>query len=290
MAKPISSLYPDVIQEIKFGNANGFLAGISADLKIIKSDPGRLMINTGLQFMKNEIPLNIHYYHFSYRQSYNECLPTAYECSIFDRSSLISENLTLYNLSLPILLKYYCFRSAKKNSQFAKIENMSELQKTKGTNPVFFNFYIKTGIKLSFLYAKSSMNYQLSHTAGGKFIYTNPDSLGRWFYLDEQHELSNEPEYYKNKNYNYSSSVSTNPFFLSLSFGLGLEIEIDKWFIGIEPWLDLGATNISKSTNASEFKLYPDGQITSFIQSFNSPKLNTFGIKIIAGRLFMNKF
>jgi hypothetical protein len=134
------------------------------------------------------------------------------------------------------------------------------------------------------------MNYQLSHTAGGKFIYTNPDSLGRWFYLDEQHELSNEPEYYKNKNYNYSSSVSTNPFFLSLSFGLGLEIEIDKWFIGIEPWLDLGATNISKSTNASEFKLYPDGQITSFIQSFNSPKLNTFGIKIIAGRLFMNKF
>jgi hypothetical protein len=290
--QPVSNIAPSVTNDYSIGTISGYSAGISTDIRLDRQKADGIVVNAGFLFTKTNFSLTISNYIYSYRQTFDPGY-NAYECTVFDRAPSISEKISLSSISMPIMVKWYISKRSS-GKQTLHHQEVSSNEKKKSNQPLRLKYYLKAGPQFSLLYGNAKVEYDLSHTGGGWFIYEReknlPDPEKRWFYLDEKNERFDGPDFFATDKFSYSSSINLNKFQVSAVLAFGIEAKFNKILIGLEPWLNIGITSISRKQGNTVYRLYPTGEFSSFIQTYNSPRINAFGLNIIIGKIFTRKY
>ena len=261
-ANPVSAITPELASDYTIGNQSGYFVGVNMDFRINRKTPYGLLINVALLYSWTDATVNIHNYADTYRQSFD---PGAnpFESSVFDRTPAIREKITLCGFSVPVTLKWY----------------------------MMHRLYLKFGPQISLLSGTSDVSYSLSHTGGGKYILLNevtlPENEKKWFYLDEHHEMDDALYgFFRNREFTRSSSINLATVNVAAVFAIGIEARVKKIVIGIEPSLTIGLTNFSGKSGDADYTLYPETAFSSFLQTYNTLRINSLGLKLIIGRMF----
>ena len=261
-ANTVSAINPEIASDYTLGNQSGYTVGVNMDFRINRKTPDGLLFNVALLYSRSDVTVSINNYADTYRQSFD---PGAnpFEASVFDRTPAIRERITICGFSVPVTLKWYAMH----------------------------RLYFKAGPQFSLFSGTSDVSYNLSHTGGGKYILLNevtlPENEKKWFYLDEHHEMDDAGYgFFRNREFTRSSSISLTTLSVAAVFAIGIEARFKKIVIGIEPWLTLGLTNLTEKSGDPAYKLYPETVFNSFLQTCNSPRLNSLGLKVIIGKMF----
>jgi hypothetical protein len=290
--QPVSNIDPGVTSDYSMGHISGYSLGISTDLRFDRQSADGILLNVALFYTKTSFDINISNYVYSYRQTFDPG-DKAFECTVFDRANAISEKISFNSISMPVTIKWYL---SKKTSgiQPGRQQNFSS-QGTKGSNQSLrLKYYVRGGPQLSLVSGTTEVAYDLSHSGGGLFIYEGQKNLPGgdkiWFYLDKNNERVDGPNFFAQKTFRYSTSLSLHKVFLSAVIAFGIEAKFNKILIGLEPWLNIGITSISSQNDYTAYQLYPTAGYTSFLQTYRSPKINSFGLNVVIGKIFNRKY
>ena len=288
----VSNIDPSVTNDYSIGAISGYSLGLNTDIRMDRQKAEGILFNVGFLFTKTNFNININDYIYSYRQTFDPGY-YAFECTVFDRAPSISEKIALSSFSLPLMVKWYISKKSS-GKQTLHNQDIASRENKKSNQPIRLKYYLKAGPQFSLLYGSAKVDYDLSHTGGGWFIYEReknlPDPEKTWFYLDEKNERFDGPDFFAPNKFSYSSSIKLNKLQVSGFLAVGIEAKFNKILIALEPWLNIGITSISGKQGKMVYPLYPTGEFTSFIQTYNSPRINAFGLNIIIGKIFTRKY
>ena len=262
LSDPVSETSPNTVYSYKIESLSGYHAGLDLDLRISRKTLDGLLINIGLVYSVTTISVSVENYVYTCRQPF-DLTSNPFEVSVFDRSPVVSEKITLQGFSVPVTAKWYPARW----------------------------LYLKAGPQFSLISGNSHVDYILSHTGGGKGILLNestlPENEKKWFYLDESHEMDDaQYGFFRNREFHPAISINMATVQISAVFGLGVEAKFSRVVVGFEPWLTLGISNLMRQTDVQDYRLFPEDVAESFMQSCVKAKLNSFGIKLTIGKMF----
>jgi hypothetical protein len=262
LGNPVSAINPGIVAGYTFSDQSGYHVGVNIDVRLNRKTLDGLVVNLGLIYSKTDFTVNVDNYAGTYRQSFDPG-ENPFEVSVYDRSPSIGEKIALTGFSVPVTAKWF----------------------------MTHRLYLQAGPQFSVLSGTSKAGYTLSHTGGGKIILLNESALPAneqtWFYLDEQHEMDDaQYGFFRNREFSFSSSANMTTLNVAAVFGIGFEARFKKIVISFEPWLNLGITALTGKSGNTEYKLYPQANYNSFLLTCESPRLNSFGLKLIIGKMF----
>ena len=271
--QPVSNIDPSVATDYTIGNISGYSLGITTDIRLARQTADGMLINVGLLYTKTSFEINIRNYVYTYRQTFDQG-NKAFECTVFDRAPAISERISFNSISLPVKFKLYFH---KKSNQSLRLK-----------------YYMKAGAQITMLWGTATAEYDLSHKGGGWFIYSDeknlPDPDKTWFYLDENNERSDSPDFFAERKFSNSTVMNPSNLYITTVLAIGIEAKFNKILIGIEPWLNIGITSFSSLKGNPVYQLYPATEYAGFMQTYNSPRINSFGLNVIIGKIFNRKY
>lgn len=277
--KPVSAVVPGVTSDYSTGKPYGYTIGLLADIRLNRQHPDGLLLSTGLLYSGTGFDISVTNYENAYRQTFGCSSQPEYNCegTVVDRAPSVSEKITINSVSIPVTLKWYL---PGKNSGHRPDRSSGPRLK----------YYLRAGPQISLLSGTTRVGYYLSHSAEGKFFYVSqanlPDSARTWFYLDDQDAIN----IFSNKNYNYAASVRLNKLCVSALAAFGIEAKINSITIGLEPWLNIGITPVTCRPGRTGYNLYPAGDFTSFLETYKTIRITSFGVNVFIGNLFSRKY
>jgi len=261
-SSPLSSVIPRKVSEYSFRNQTAFGLGVNFDLRLTRKKRDGFLISTGILYSDFTIDVQIRGYS-NYARKILDSGTHQFELSVFDRSNYISENIKMSGFSIPVMVKWYFTHS----------------------------MYLKTGSVFSMLKGVSRVHYFLSHTGGGRCILLDgnilPGNEGKWFYLDENHELNaSQFGFFSNREFSFSTSLNLEKIQLSAEFSIGIEARVKTFLLAVEPWLSFGLTDLTMNSRDMNYILYPETEYHCFLETCRSIRLNAAGIKFLIGKIF----
>ncbi len=291
---PVSNLDRTVASRWDIVKSGGYNLGVEAGIRIDRHKPDGLLLDAGICYAQTNYHISVHDYQYLHREIFRCPGSTTlrdFECTVADRTHLVTEKLSMSTISLPLTLKWYVPAGSAINQSGDK---MGHAGKIKPASPFRVRFYLKGGLQISLLSAKADAGYNLSHKGEGKFYYVRdaqlPDSAREWFYLNDADARNSGVDFFGSRSFQYTTTVSLRRAYLSGVIAAGAEVKLNRFCIGIEPWFNAAITSISGHTGKTTYPLYPGAQFVSFIQTFNAPKINSIGINVIVGMMFNRKY
>jgi len=289
---PSSKIDPGIVAEYQIGRITGFSLGFITDLRFDRRKSDGLSFTTGLIYNRSEFNVFVNQYLQTSRQVFDPGV-NAFECTVFDRSPSVTENVTIQSLSIPLTLKWYLFTNRALHSSHSNADvSTGEALRTGRT--VRVRYYLRAGPQINLMQVKSRAAFELSHTGGGWVIYEKERHLPvpeqRRFYLDEQNERRDAPNFFVNQPFENNTSLPARAVMVSAVMAAGFEVKFNKLLIGFEPWFQAGLTSLLSESGKTSYTLYPADSFSGFLETYKSLKINSFGLNVIVGKLFYRKY
>ncbi|MCX6250519.1 MAG: hypothetical protein NTX61_07190 [Bacteroidetes bacterium] len=231
-------------------------AGLGVEIRFDRNKRNWLLLELGLQFNYLEYKISINNFEKGVRRIFDSAAINRFECTVYDRSPLISEIIKVYHLSLPVSVKYYA---------------KSWL-------------YGRAGIQFNYISGTFTSDFILSHTGGGKVENLNTHD---WFYLQPKDELTySEFGFFRNRPMHYSHSLDLNTFSISAFLGIGFEKTFRNLILDFEPFFEISPSYVKNNDKDNNYILYPESGYRSILYCIETPKYTLHpGIKLIIGFL-----